>query len=64
MIVFEIVGRTRIAEKTGLGRDSLYKVLSAEGNPEFATVLKVMQALDFRLVVSPIRSQSGGDIAI
>ena len=53
---------TRIAEKTGLGRESLYKALSAEGNPGFATVLKVMQALDFRLVVSPIRPPSGRDV--
>ena len=29
-----------IAEETGLGRESLYKSLSADGNPEFATVLK------------------------
>ena len=62
MIVFEIVGRTRIAAQTGLGRESLYKALSAEGNPEFAIVLKILQALGFRLVVSPIRSQSGGEV--
>lgn len=55
-------GMTRIAAKTGLGRESLYKALSAEGNPELTTVLKVMQALDFRLVVSPTRSESGGDV--
>ena len=53
---------TRIAAKTGLGRESLYKALSAEGKPAFATVLKVMQALDFRLVVSPIRPRSGGEV--
>ena len=39
----------QIAKETGLGRESLYKALSAEGNPEFATILKVMQALGFRL---------------
>ena len=54
-------GMTRIAAKTGLGRESLYKALSAEGNPGFATVLKVMQALDFRLVLSATRPRSGGD---
>ena len=57
-------GMTRIAAKTGLGRESLYKALSAEGNPGFATVLKVMQALDFRLVLSATRPRSGGDPAI
>ena len=34
-----------VADETGLGRKSLYKSLSADGNPEFATVLKVVRAL-------------------
>ena len=38
-----------VAQETGLGRESLYKSLSADGNPEFATVLKVTRALGFRL---------------
>ena len=38
-----------VAHETGLGRESLYKSLSADGNPEFATVLKVMRALGLRL---------------
>ena len=38
-----------VAEEAGLGRESLYKSLSANGNPEFATVLKVVQALGLRL---------------
>ncbi len=38
-----------VAEETGLGRESLYKSLSADGKPEFATVLKVMRALGLRL---------------
>ena len=42
-------GMTQIARETGLGRESLYKALSAEGNPEFATVLKVLRALGLRL---------------
>ena len=42
-------GMTQIARETGLGRESLYKALSIEGNPEFATILKVMQALGLRL---------------
>ncbi|TRV18981.1 MAG: putative addiction module antidote protein [Microcystis flos-aquae Mf_WU_F_19750830_S460] len=43
-----------IARRTGLGRESLYKSLSNRGNPEFATVLKVLQALGLRLQVVPI----------
>jgi probable addiction module antidote protein len=42
-------GITQIARETGLGRESLYKALSTEGNPEFATVLKVVRALGLRL---------------
>ena len=38
-----------VAQDTGLGRESLYKSLSANGNPEFATVLKVVRALGLRL---------------
>ena len=45
-------GMTRIARKAGLGRESLYKTLSLDGNPEFATVQKVVRALGLRLRVS------------
>ena len=43
---------SKIAEDTGLGRESLYKALSADGNPEFATVLKVVHALGLKLKVA------------
>lgn len=46
-------GMTHIARETGLGRESLYKALSAGGNPEFATVLKVVKALGLRLQATP-----------
>lgn len=42
-------GMTQIARDSGLRRESLYKALSAEGNPEFATVLKVVKALGIKL---------------
>jgi probable addiction module antidote protein len=45
-------GMTRIAKASGLGRESLYKALSADGNPELATVLKVMRALGLKLKVA------------
>ena len=41
-----------VAEETGLGRESLYKSLSPNGNPEFATVLKVLRALGLQLNAS------------
>lgn len=49
-------GMTEIARKTGLGRESLYKALSPEGNPEFATVLKVIRALGLKLHVEVVHA--------
>jgi probable addiction module antidote protein len=45
-------GMTRLAHDTGLARESLYKALSANGNPEFATILKVARALGLKLTVA------------
>jgi probable addiction module antidote protein len=44
---------SQIARDAGLGRESLYKALSAEGNPEFATIMKVIAALGLQLHASP-----------
>ena len=46
-------GMTQVARDAGLGRESLYKGLSAAGNPEFASVLKVMRALGLRFGARP-----------
>ncbi len=46
-------GMTEVAQDTGLGRESLYKALSAEGNPEFGTVLKVVHSLGLKIRVTP-----------
>ena len=40
---------TQLARDTGISRDGLYTALSAEGNPSFATVLKVAHALGLTL---------------
>ncbi|HEY5047040.1 MAG TPA: addiction module antidote protein [Rhizomicrobium sp.] len=45
-------GMTKIAKKAGLGRESLYKALSRDGNPELVTVLKVVKALGLKLKVA------------
>ncbi len=45
-------GMTHVAREAGLGRESLYKALSSGGNPEFATVLRVVRALGLRLHVA------------
>jgi probable addiction module antidote protein len=42
-------GMTQVAKETGLSWESLYRALSADGNPSFATVLKVTKALGLRL---------------
>ncbi len=46
-------GMTKIAKRTGLGRESLYKTLSREGNPAFATVLKVFNSVGLKLKAIP-----------
>lgn len=38
-------GMSQVARDAGLSRESLYKALSEDGNPSFATVLKVARAL-------------------
>jgi len=45
-------GMARIAKATGLGREGLREALSTQGNPEFATVLKVIHALGLKLRVA------------
>jgi probable addiction module antidote protein len=44
-------GMSQIAKEAGLSRESLYKALGAEGNPEFGTVLRVLQALGLKLSI-------------
>ena len=46
-------GMTKIAKRTGLGRESLYKTLSRDGNPAFATVLKVFNSVGLKLKAVP-----------
>lgn len=49
-------GMAQIAQDAGLGRESLYKALSTTGNPEFATVLKVVRALGLQFHVQPVQA--------
>lgn len=46
-------GMSQVAREAGLGRESLYKALSPSGNPEFATIMKVVSALGLRLHATP-----------
>jgi len=45
---------TALAQDAGLGRESRYKALSADGNPRLATVLLVLPALGLQLRAVPI----------
>ena len=48
-------GMSQIARETGLSRESLYRALGDGGNPELATMTKVMRALGMRIQVTPAR---------
>lgn len=50
-------GMSGVAREAGLGRESLYKSLSTGGNPELATVLRVVGALGLRL--KPVLAKAG-----
>ncbi|MBX9406798.1 putative addiction module antidote protein [Pseudomonas baetica] len=45
-------GMTQVARDAGLSRESLYRALSGEGNPEFGTIVKVVKALGLKLHAS------------
>ncbi len=46
-------GMSRLAEATTLGRESMYKALSEDGNPKIKTVQTVLKALGLRLSITP-----------
>ena len=52
-VVARAKGMTEIAQRAGMGRQSLYKALSAAGHPEFSTLLTVVRALGLKLTVTP-----------
>ena len=47
-------GMRRVAERTGMGRESLYKSMKTGATPEIGTVLRVLLAMGFRLEAVPI----------
>ena len=51
-VVARARGMTQIAKDTGMSRESLYRALGDDGNPELGTVLSVLSALGLRLGVS------------
>lgn len=49
-------GMSQIAKKAGLSRESLYKALSTEGNPEFGTIIRVMHALGLKFSITAMHA--------
>lgn len=52
-VVARVRGMTDIAKAAELNRESLYKALGSSGNPEFATVLRVLTAMGITLTARP-----------
>ncbi len=44
---------SKLAKDVGMNRSALYRALSGDGNPEFATILKVVKALGLKLTPVP-----------
>jgi len=51
--IAKAIGMTKIAEKTGLSRPSLYKALSEGSKPQFSTILKVLRAIGGNIQINP-----------
>jgi probable addiction module antidote protein len=48
-------GMREIAQKSGLGRESLYKALAPGAKPRFETIMGVLRALDINLSLTPVK---------
>ena len=54
--VAKAIGMTKIAEKTGMSRPSLYKALSEGAKPQFSTIMKVLKAVGGQVHINPLTS--------
>jgi probable addiction module antidote protein len=52
-VVARARGMAKVAGEAGLSRESLYRTLGPDGNPELSTLLRVLTALGLRLSVRP-----------
>ena len=53
----DMLGMAELARRTGLSRESLYRTLSAKGNPRLDTLGAILGAFGLRLAVAPARSK-------
>lgn len=51
--IAEANGIADLAERSHLGRESMYKMLSSKGNPKFDSFRKLMAGLGLNLHVEP-----------
>lgn len=58
--VARAMGMSQIARDTGVAREALYKALSPQGNPELATIMRVLGAIGLELSVRPRKAGPKG----
>ncbi|MGJ5081750.1 addiction module antidote protein [Bradyrhizobium sp. HKCCYLS3013] len=56
-LVARAQGMSQVAKAAGVTREGLYKTLGENGNPEFATVLRIINAMGIRLTAEPARAK-------
>ena len=49
--VAEVQGMTKVAKRAGIPRESLYRMLSAKGNPRWSTLAPVVRATGLKLEI-------------
>ncbi len=62
--VARAMGMSQIARDTGVAREALYKALSPQGNPELATIMRVLGAIGLELSVRPRKGGAASVTAI
>lgn len=50
-------GMSKLAENSGLNRESLYKALRPGAKPRFDTIFRIMKALNIKMQAAPIQNQ-------
>jgi probable addiction module antidote protein len=52
--VAKAIGMTKISERSGLSRPSLYKALSEGAKPQFSTIVKIIKAIGGQITINPV----------
>lgn len=54
--IAKAIGMSKIAERAGMSRPSLYKALSEGSKPQFSTIMKVLKAIGGQIQIQPTPS--------